>query len=53
MKEKDKNELDDELEDEEIEKIFDSTWKNWESRRKCEQTHIPEYLKKKNDENRE
>ena len=42
-----------ELEDDEVEKIFDSTWKNWESRRRCEQTHTPEYLKKKNNENRE
>ena len=37
--------------DEEVEKIFDKTWKNWESRRRCEQTHVPEYLKKKNTEN--
>ena len=42
-KEKEKSKLD----DEELEKIFESTWKNWESRRKCEQTHIPEYIKKK------
>ena len=43
-----------ELEDEEVEKILDITWKNWESRRKCEQTHTPEYVKKKkNKENRE
>jgi len=41
------------LEDDEVEKIFDSTWKNWESRRRCEQTHTPEYLKKKNNKNRE
>ena len=36
-----------EIEDKEVEKTLDSTWKNWESRRRCEQTHIPEYLKKK------
>ena len=39
------------LGDEEIEKIFESTWKNWESRRKCEQTHTPEYIKRKNKKN--
>ncbi len=42
-----------ELEEDELEKIFESTWKNWESRRRCEKTHVPEYLKKKNNENRE
>ena len=42
-----------EFEDEEVEKIFESTWKNWESRRKCEQTHTPEYIKKKSNEIRE
>ncbi|NVM19653.1 MAG: hypothetical protein HWN80_18270 [Candidatus Lokiarchaeota archaeon] len=42
-----------ELEEDELEKIFESTWKNWESRRRCEKTHVPEYLKKKNKENRE
>jgi hypothetical protein len=36
-----------ELEAEEVEKIFEATWKNWESRRRCEQTHTPDYLKKK------
>jgi len=34
------------LDNDEVEKIFESTWKNWESRRKCEQTHTPEYIKK-------
>ena len=33
--------------DNDIEKILDSTWDNWESRRKCEQTHVPEYKKEK------
>ena len=43
-----------ELEEDKVEKILDITWKNWESRRKCEQTHTPEYVKKKNNnENRE
>jgi len=43
-----------ELEEDEVEKILDITWKYWESRRKCEQTHTPEYVKKKNNiENRE
>jgi len=48
-----KKKVEQELEDDEVEKIFDSTWKNWESRRRCEQTHTPEYIKKKNHENRE
>lgn len=47
MKHKEKKEVD----DEEVEKILDNTWKNWESRRKCEQTHTPEYIKKKNKDN--
>ncbi len=42
-KKKEKSKLD----DVELEKIFESTWKNWESRRKCEQTHTPEYIKRK------
>ena len=33
-------------EEEDIEKILDSTWNNWSSRRKCEKTHTPEYIKK-------
>lgn len=48
-KKKDKKELD----ENEVEKILDITWKNWESRRRCEQTHIPEYLKKNSKEDRE
>lgn len=35
--------------DDEVEKQLDSTWENWESRRRCEQTHVPEYKKKKNE----
>jgi len=38
------------LNDEELEEIFESTWKNWASRRKCEQTHTPEYIKIKKEE---
>jgi hypothetical protein len=49
MKKKEKKELD----EEEVEKIFDITWKNWESRRRCEKTHTPEYLKKKMNEPRD
>ena len=48
-KEKEKREL----EAEDVEKIFESTWKNWESRRRCEQSHTPEFLKKKRKENNE
>ncbi|MBY8987338.1 MAG: hypothetical protein KGD61_02700 [Candidatus Lokiarchaeota archaeon] len=40
-----------ELEEDGVEKIFDIMWKNEESRRRCEQTCNPEYLKKKNNEN--
>ncbi|MBN1800408.1 MAG: hypothetical protein JW891_02825 [Candidatus Lokiarchaeota archaeon] len=29
-----------------IEKVFESTWNNWSSRRRCESTHIPEIFKK-------
>ena len=29
-----------------VEEIFEATWKNWESRRRCEQTHRPKYLNK-------
>ena len=32
--------------DEEAERIFESTWDNWASRRRCEQEHIPEYIKR-------
>lgn len=46
-KKKEKSKLD----DDELEKIFESTWKNWESRRNCEQTHTPEYIKRKNKKN--
>jgi len=46
-KKKEKSKLD----DEELEKIFESTWRNWESRRKCEQAHAPEYIKRKNKKN--
>jgi len=46
-KKKEKSKLD----DDELEKIFESTWKNCESRRKCEQTHTPEYIKRKNKKN--
>ena len=32
--------------DNEVERIFEVTWNNWASRRACEQTHLPEYIKK-------
>ena len=44
-----KKEIDKKKEADDIEKILDSTWDNWSSRRKCENTHIPEYLKNKED----
>ena len=34
-------------EDNDLEEILEKTWKNWESRRRCEKTHVPEYLKHK------
>ena len=37
----------DKKDEEDIERILDSTWNNWSSRRKCESTHVPEYIKKK------
>ena len=37
-----------ELSDEEIENIFNATWRNWASRRSCEQTHIPKFVKEEN-----
>ena len=34
------------LSKEEVERIFNVTWENWSSRRRCEHTHIPEYIKR-------
>jgi len=40
------------LNDEDLEKILDTTWENQASRRECEQKHVPDYIlrqkKKKN-----
>jgi hypothetical protein len=36
-------------EEDNIEEILDSTWDNWSSRRKCESTHVPEFIKKQED----
>ena len=33
--------------DEEVEKMLDTLWDNLASRRSCEQTHTPDYLKSK------
>jgi hypothetical protein len=38
----------DELSEEELERKFDVLWKNWESRRRCEKKHIPNFIKDKN-----
>ena len=43
MKEKDKEQK---KEADDIEKILDSMWDNWSSRRKCEKTHVPDYIKR-------
>ena len=48
---KDKKKEKPKLDDDDVEKIFESTWENWESRRKCEQTHVPDYIKRKNKKN--
>ena len=41
-----KKEIKKNISDEEAERIFESTWDNWTSRRRCEQEHIPEYIKR-------
>lgn len=38
-----------ESQEKDVEEILEKTWKNWESRRRCEKTHVPEYLKHKNE----
>ena len=43
-----KDERKKELSKDEVERIFESTWNNWASRRKCEATHTPEYIKRIN-----
>ena len=40
-----------ELSTDEVERIFNATWDNWSSRRRCEQKHVPEYIKKQKKEN--
>jgi hypothetical protein len=47
MTDQDENE---ELTEEELERKLDVLWKNWESRRQCEQKHIPNYIKDKKQE---
>lgn len=47
---KKKNKL---LVDEEVEKIFETTWNNLTSRRACEQTHLPNYIKKQIEKNKD
>ena len=33
--------------DHDVEKQLDALWNNWASRRRCESTHVPEYVRKK------
>ena len=33
----------------EVDRILESLWNNLESRRKCEKTHIPNYIKRELD----
>ncbi|MHA1272941.1 MAG: hypothetical protein ACTSVV_02780 [Promethearchaeota archaeon] len=33
-------------EEDDVEKLLDIIWENWSSRRACEKTHLPEYIKK-------
>ncbi|MBD3255115.1 MAG: hypothetical protein GF383_08470 [Candidatus Lokiarchaeota archaeon] len=40
-----KQQSEEELDDESVEKILDAVWKNWESRRRCEKTHVPNFIK--------
>jgi hypothetical protein len=40
-----------ESKDDDTEELFEKMWKNWESRRRCEKTHVPEYLKHGNEKN--
>jgi hypothetical protein len=35
------------MKDDEVEELLDKLWENWASRRKCEKTHQPYYLQKK------
>ncbi len=42
---KKKQETKKKLDEDEVEKIFETTWNNWSSRRNCEQTHVPKYIK--------
>jgi hypothetical protein len=44
MVKQDKNE---DLTEEELERKLDVLWKNWESRRQCEKKHIPNFIKNK------
>ena len=46
MPKENKNE---ELTEEELEKRFDVIWKNWESRRRCEKKHVPNFIKNNKD----
>jgi hypothetical protein len=32
--------------DNKVEKIFETLWQNYDSRRRCEKTHLPEFIKK-------
>ncbi len=31
---------------------LDKIWENWSSRRQCEKTHVPKFIKKKQDNSR-
>ena len=50
MNKKTKKDLDEKLNDD-VEEKLDNLWKNWASRRRCESTHQPEFIKKKNQKN--
>lgn len=47
MSEKKKEDLNENL-DEDVEKELDALWNNWASRRKCESTYVPDYVRKNN-----
>ncbi|MFO8019625.1 MAG: hypothetical protein R6U96_13440 [Promethearchaeia archaeon] len=52
MVKKAQKENDQEKEEDDVEQKLDVLWENWTSRRRCERTHIPEFVRNKNKENK-
>ncbi|MHA1723724.1 MAG: hypothetical protein ACTSYC_11755 [Promethearchaeota archaeon] len=38
------------IDEKEIERKLDILWKNWESRRRCEKTHVPKFIQQEKNE---